>query len=90
MGLWFAVFPTVQTLVAQLFAAVFVIGSYFLAQYVRVWRPRRLGQTPSAAPERCRRRSQASAAGRAVGTRPASRIGGCAAVARLRGQARLR
>jgi high-affinity iron transporter len=51
MGLWFAVFPTVQTLVAQLFAAVFVIGSYVLAQYVRVWRPRRLGQTVSATAE---------------------------------------
>src|SRR6188472_1453791 len=32
MGLWFAVFPTVETLVAQLFAAVLVIGSYFAAR----------------------------------------------------------
>ena len=31
MGLWFSVFPTVQTLLAQLIAAVAVIGSYFLA-----------------------------------------------------------
>jgi high-affinity iron transporter len=29
MGLWFSVFPTVETLVAQLVAAVLVIGSYF-------------------------------------------------------------
>src|SRR5437667_309578 len=32
MGLWFAVFPTVETLVAQLIAAVLVIGSYFAAK----------------------------------------------------------
>jgi high-affinity iron transporter len=31
MGLWFSVFPTAQTLIAQLIAAVAVIGSYFLA-----------------------------------------------------------
>jgi high-affinity iron transporter len=32
MGLWFAVFPTVETLAAQLLAAAVVIGSYFLAR----------------------------------------------------------
>ena len=32
MGLWFAVFPTVETLVAQLIAAVLVVGSYFAAR----------------------------------------------------------
>ena len=32
MGLWFAVFPTIETLVAQLIAAVLVIGSYFAAK----------------------------------------------------------
>jgi high-affinity iron transporter len=32
MGVWFAVFPTVETLVAQLIAAVLVIGSYFAAR----------------------------------------------------------
>jgi high-affinity iron transporter len=32
MGLWFAVFPTIETLVAQLIAAVLVIGSYFAAR----------------------------------------------------------
>jgi high-affinity iron transporter len=39
MGLWFAVFPTVETLVAQLIAAVLVIGSYFAA--------RRFGGSPT-------------------------------------------
>lgn len=32
MGLWFAVFPTVETLVAQGLAAAIVVGSYFLAK----------------------------------------------------------
>ncbi len=32
-GVWFSVFPTVQTLVAQVIAAVLVIGSYFAARY---------------------------------------------------------
>ncbi len=32
MGLWFSVFPTVETLVAQAIACVAVIGSYFMAQ----------------------------------------------------------
>jgi high-affinity iron transporter len=42
MGLWFAVYPSVESLTAQICAGAFVIGSYFLAQYVRVWRPQRL------------------------------------------------
>src|ERR1700747_1119639 len=33
MGLWFAVFPTVETIVAQLIAAVLVIGSYYAARH---------------------------------------------------------
>ncbi|MGA7274920.1 MAG: FTR1 family protein [Candidatus Udaeobacter sp.] len=33
MGLWFAVFPTVETLVAQFLAAVLVIGSYYAARH---------------------------------------------------------
>src|SRR6266567_1644909 len=33
MGLWFAVFPTVETLVAQLIAALLVIGSYYAARH---------------------------------------------------------
>src|SRR5207248_2482277 len=32
MGMWFAVFPTVETLVAQLIAAFLVIGSYYAAR----------------------------------------------------------
>jgi high-affinity iron transporter len=41
MGLWLAVFPTVEGLVAQALALVLVLGSYFLAEELRVKRPRR-------------------------------------------------
>src|SRR5213595_410825 len=34
VGLWFAVFPTVETLVAQLIAAVLVVGSYYAARHL--------------------------------------------------------
>jgi high-affinity iron transporter len=40
VGLWFATFPTVEGLVAQVVAAVLVIGSYVVAEQVRVRRPR--------------------------------------------------
>ena len=33
MGMWFAVFPTYETLFAQLIAAVLVIGSYYAARH---------------------------------------------------------
>src|SRR5438093_1726052 len=33
MGLWFAVFPTLETLVAQFIAAVLVVGSYYAARH---------------------------------------------------------
>jgi high-affinity iron transporter len=39
-GLWLATFPTVEGLVAQGAAAAVVIGSYYLAEHVRVRRPR--------------------------------------------------
>ncbi len=44
LGLWFSVFPNVETILAQVVAAVFVIGSYFLAEELKVRRPRRHGQ----------------------------------------------
>jgi len=39
MGLWFSIFPTVETLLAQLLAALFVVGSYFLARRVTATPP---------------------------------------------------
>ncbi len=47
MGLWFSVFPNVETVAAQAIAAVLVVGSYFLAEELRVRRPRRRGQRPA-------------------------------------------
>jgi high-affinity iron transporter len=66
MGLWFAVFPNVESLAAQGIAAVIVIGSYFLAQYLKVWRPRRLGQTPAQRPDAPPEPAQALATSRPV------------------------
>jgi high-affinity iron transporter len=44
MGTWFSLFGNWETFAAQALALVLVLGSYFAAQYVRVWRPRRHGQ----------------------------------------------
>jgi high-affinity iron transporter len=51
MGLWLAIFPTVETLAAQALAAGAVIGSYLLAEYVRVKRPMKRGEQPAQRPE---------------------------------------
>ena len=44
---WFEVVPTWETLGAQLLAGGLVVGSYFLAEYVRVRAPRRRGESPA-------------------------------------------
>jgi high-affinity iron transporter len=49
LGLWFGVYPTWETIGAQVGAMVFVIGSYFLAQEVRVRRPRRRARSAALA-----------------------------------------
>jgi high-affinity iron transporter len=46
-GLWFSVFPTVQTLAAQLVAATVVIGSYFLARRQGALARSRMSQSSS-------------------------------------------
>jgi high-affinity iron transporter len=51
MGVWFAVFPNVESLAAQAFAAIFVIGSYLVAEYIRSWRPRRQAERMAASTE---------------------------------------
>ena len=43
LGEWFSIFPNVQTIVAQVVAVLLVVGSYFTAEYLRVWRPRKRG-----------------------------------------------
>ena len=40
-GTWLGVFPTWETIGAQVAALAFVIGSYFAAEYVRIKRPRK-------------------------------------------------
>ena len=44
MGSWFEIYPTVETIGAQLLAAAFVIGSYFLAEHLKVRRPAHRGE----------------------------------------------
>ena len=51
-GLWFGVYPTWETIAGQLAAVVFVIGSYFLAQELKVGRPRRRARARSQAQPR--------------------------------------
>jgi high-affinity iron transporter len=47
VGLWFATFPTVEGLVGQGIAAALVIGSYFMAERVKVRRPLARGEAPA-------------------------------------------
>lgn len=49
-GLWFAIFPNIEGLAAQLLAAIFVLGSYFLAEYLKVRRPKKRGEAPAQRP----------------------------------------
>ena len=51
MGVWFAIFPNLETLAAQSLAVLLVIGSYFGAEYFRVWRPRSRGEKSAQRPE---------------------------------------
>ncbi len=51
MGLWFAVFPTTESLVAQAVAGLLVFGSYAAARYTLVWRPTKRGEKPAQRPE---------------------------------------
>jgi len=44
MGTWFSLFGNWQTFAGQAIALALVLGSYFAAQYLRVWRPRRRGE----------------------------------------------
>jgi len=62
LGTWFSVFPNVETVVAQAGAVVLVIGSYLLAEHVRVRRPRRRGTTPAVRPHEPPERSAGVAA----------------------------
>ena len=43
MGTWFSLFNNWETFIGQAIALLLVLGSYVVAQYLRVWRPRRRG-----------------------------------------------
>ena len=70
MGTWLSLFNNWETFIGQGIALVLVVGSYVLAQYLRVWRPRRRGaqparlasELPDAAGRHRSRRPRASAA----------------------------
>jgi high-affinity iron transporter len=47
MGTWLSLFNNWETFIGQGLALVLVLGSYVLAQYLRVWRPRRHGAQPA-------------------------------------------
>jgi high-affinity iron transporter len=47
MGAWFEMYSTWETLGIQVLAALFVVGSYFLAEELKVKRPQRRGARPA-------------------------------------------
>ena len=44
MGSWFEMYSSWETLGAQVLAAAFVVGSYYLAEHLKVRRPQRRGE----------------------------------------------
>ncbi|MCW3041070.1 MAG: iron permease, partial [Solirubrobacterales bacterium] len=48
LGSWFEIYGTYETIGIQVLAAAFVIGSYHLAEYLKVTRPQRRGLQPTA------------------------------------------
>ncbi len=95
-GLWFGIYPTVETIGAQIAAAVFVIGSYFLAQEMKVKgpqpaRPAKTLADRGASPSSGCRRGRRSRRGRGRGAgRSAQRRRKRRAAAARRGRARAR
>jgi high-affinity iron transporter len=48
MGSWFEIYSYWETIGAQVLAAVLVVGSYYLAEELKVRRPQRRGEEPTA------------------------------------------
>lgn len=46
-GIWFSIFPNWETIIAQVVAAILVIGSYFMARYQAVLLPKKRGEKPA-------------------------------------------
>jgi high-affinity iron transporter len=47
MGAWFEIYGTYETIGVQVVAAGFVVGSYYLAEHMKVRRPMRRGEQPA-------------------------------------------
>jgi high-affinity iron transporter len=47
MGSWFEIYPYWETIGAQLLAGILVVGSYLLAEHVKVRRRVRKGEQPA-------------------------------------------
>jgi high-affinity iron transporter len=47
LGSWFEIYGTYETIGAQILAAAFVVGSYFLAEHMKVKRPLKRGEQPA-------------------------------------------
>ena len=47
MGAWFEIYGVWETIAAQVLAGAFVIGSYYLAEHIKVKRPLKRGETPA-------------------------------------------
>ncbi len=52
LGSWFEMYSYWETLGAQLLAGAFVVGSYYLAEYMKVKRPQRQGRRPAVRADR--------------------------------------
>src|SRR4051794_8888525 len=52
LGAWFEIYPTYETVGAQILAALFVVGSYVLAKHMLVRRPAVRGERPATRAER--------------------------------------
>ena len=52
LGAWFEIYPTYETVGAQLLAGLFVVGSYVLAKHMLVRRPASRGEQPATRAER--------------------------------------
>jgi high-affinity iron transporter len=67
LGAWFEIYSTWEGIACQVVAAVFVVGSYLLAEHVKVRRPQQRGEAPA-------QRAEAPPAAIAAGAGPRERV----------------
>ena len=51
LGAWFEIYGTYETIACQLAAAILVVGSYVVAEHLKVRRPARAGTVPARRPD---------------------------------------